>query len=76
MLTPACFRSLERHDAASRTEPFTQLTDDQWFLIEDLFDWQLMDNAVSEFSNAICSFVHIFCSHVWSVRKRTARLAA
>ena len=40
MLTPACFPSLERHDAASRTEPFTQLTDDQWFLISDLFDWQ------------------------------------
>lgn len=40
MLTPAFFPSLERHDAASRTEPFTQLTDDQWFLIEDLFDWQ------------------------------------
>ena len=40
MLTPAFYPSLERHDTASRTEPFTQLTDDQWFLIEDLFDWQ------------------------------------
>ncbi|HSG70170.1 MAG TPA: transposase [Planctomycetaceae bacterium] len=40
MLTSACFRSLRRYDAASRTEPNSQLTDDQWFLIEDLFDWQ------------------------------------
>jgi transposase len=40
MLTPAFFPSLERHDAASRTEPFSQLTDDQWFLISDLFPWE------------------------------------
>ena len=40
MLTPACFPSLERHDAASRTDDRSQLTDEQWFLIEDLFDWQ------------------------------------
>ncbi len=40
MLTPACFPSLERHDAASRTDDRSQLTDDQWFLIEDLFEWQ------------------------------------
>ena len=40
MLTPACFRSLERHDAASRTDDRSQLTDEQWFLIEDLFPWE------------------------------------
>jgi len=40
MQTPALFPSLERHDAASRTDDRTQLTDDQWFIIEDLFDWQ------------------------------------
>ena len=40
MLTPACFSSLERYDAASRTDDRSQLTDDQWLLIEDLFDWQ------------------------------------
>ncbi len=40
MLTPAFFPSLERHDAASRTDDRSQLTDVQWFLIEDLFDWQ------------------------------------
>lgn len=40
MLTPACFPSLERHDAASKTDDRSQLTDDQWLLIEDLFDWQ------------------------------------
>jgi len=39
MLTPACFPSLERHDAASRTDDRQQLSDEQWFLIEDLFDW-------------------------------------
>jgi hypothetical protein len=40
MLTPAFFPSLERHDTASRTEPFSQLTDDQWFLISDSFPWE------------------------------------
>lgn len=40
MLTPACFASLERYDAASRTDDRKQLSDEQWFLIEDLFDWQ------------------------------------
>ncbi len=40
MQTPALFPSLERHDAASRTDDRTQLTDDQWFIIDDLFDWQ------------------------------------
>jgi transposase len=40
MLTPAFYPSLERHDAASRTDDRSQLTDNQWFLIDDLFDWQ------------------------------------
>jgi transposase len=40
MLTPACFPSLERHDAASRTDDLKQLTDEQWFLIENLFPWE------------------------------------
>lgn len=40
MLTPAFYPSLERHDAASRTDDRSQLSDNQWFLIEDLFDWQ------------------------------------
>jgi transposase len=40
MLTPACFRSLKRHDAASRTDDLKQLTEEQWFLIEDLFPWE------------------------------------
>jgi transposase len=40
MLTPAFFPSLKRHDAASRTDDRTQLTDDQWFIIEELFDWR------------------------------------
>ena len=40
MLTPACFRSLQRHDAASRTDDLKQLTEEQWFLIEDVFAWE------------------------------------
>ena len=40
MLTPASFPSLERHDVASKTDDLKQLTDDQWFLIEDLFPWE------------------------------------
>ena len=40
MLTPAFYPSLQRHDAASRTDDRTQLTDDQWFIIEELFDWR------------------------------------
>jgi transposase len=40
MLTPASFPSLKRHDVASRTDDLKQLTDDQWFLIEDLFCWE------------------------------------
>lgn len=39
MLTPCCFPSLGRYDLASRTDVKPQLTDDQWFLIEDLFSW-------------------------------------
>ena len=39
MLTPACFPSLGKYEA-SKTDCRTQLTDDQWNLIEDLFDWQ------------------------------------
>jgi len=38
MLTPACFRLLKRHDAASRTDELSQITDEQWFLIDDLFE--------------------------------------
>ena len=40
MLTPSCFPSLQRYDTASRTDAATQLTDDQWFLIEELFPWE------------------------------------
>ena len=40
MLTPASFPSLGRYDVASRTDDRKQLSDEQWFLIEDLFDWQ------------------------------------
>jgi transposase len=40
MLTPACYPSLGRYDAASRTDDQSQLTDEQWFLIEDLFPWE------------------------------------
>ncbi len=40
MLTPAFFPSLERHDAASRTDDRKQLSHEQWFLIEDLCDWR------------------------------------
>ena len=39
MLTIASFPSLERYDAASRTDGRRQLADEQWFLIEDLFSW-------------------------------------
>jgi transposase len=39
MLTPCCFPSLERFDLASRTDVVPQLTDEQWFLIEELFPW-------------------------------------
>lgn len=40
MLTPVSFLSLERHDAASKTDDQRQLSDEQWFLIEDLFEWE------------------------------------
>lgn len=44
MLTPACFASLRRYEEASRTDdqgrPRKQLSDEQWFLIEDLFPWK------------------------------------
>jgi transposase len=39
MLTPCCFPSLGRCDLASTTDVNPQITDDQWFLIEDLFPW-------------------------------------
>ena len=39
MLTPAHFPSLGRYDAASGTDGRKQLTDGQWLLIEDLFEW-------------------------------------
>lgn len=40
MLTPSCFPSLARFDSASRTDAASQLTDEQWFLIEELFPWE------------------------------------
>jgi transposase len=40
MLTPCCFPSLARFDSASRTDAAPQLTDEQWFLIEELFPWE------------------------------------
>jgi transposase len=40
MLTPSCFPSLQRFDSTSRTDVTPQLTDEQWFLIEELFPWE------------------------------------
>lgn len=40
MLTPASFPSLGQFDLASRTDDRKQLSDEQWFIIEDLFPWQ------------------------------------
>ena len=40
MLTPSCFPSLRGYDEASRTDDVKQLSDEQWFLIEDLFPWE------------------------------------
>lgn len=40
MLTPASFPSLGQYDAASRTDDRKQLSDEQWFIIADLFPWQ------------------------------------
>lgn len=39
MLTPACFPSLRGYNLASKTDSRQQLSDEQWFLIEDLFPW-------------------------------------
>ena len=33
-------RSLRSEAAGSKMEPLTQLTDEQWFLIKDLFPWK------------------------------------
>ena len=38
-LTLLWWSSLDRYRNASRTERFTQLTDEQWSLIEHLFPW-------------------------------------
>jgi hypothetical protein len=40
MLTPACYPSLGKYDAVARTDCRFQLTGDQWFLIQYLFEWQ------------------------------------
>lgn len=40
MLTPASFPSLGQYDVASRTDRSKQLSDEQWFIIEDLFPWK------------------------------------
>jgi transposase len=40
MLTPACFPSLRGYDVASKTDDRRKLSDEQWFLIEDLFAWE------------------------------------
>ncbi len=40
MLTPACFPSVRGYVMASRTDDRKQLSDEQWFLIEDLFLWE------------------------------------
>jgi transposase len=45
MLTPGCFPSLVRFDSASKTDAASQLTDEQWFLIEELFPWEPPDRA-------------------------------
>jgi transposase len=39
MLTPVFFPSLKGYDTASKTDDRQQLSDEQWFLIEDLFPW-------------------------------------
>jgi transposase len=39
-LTFVWWPSLRRHRTASTTEPQSQLTDEQWFLIADLFPWE------------------------------------
>lgn len=40
MMTPALFPSLGRYDLASRTDDRKQLSDEQWFIIEELFPWR------------------------------------
>lgn len=39
-LTLLWFPSVERYHTASKTDRLTQLTDEQWALIEDLFPWE------------------------------------
>lgn len=40
MLTPVSFPSLGQYDVASRTDGKKQLSDEQWFIIQDLFPWR------------------------------------
>jgi transposase len=40
MLAPASFPSLGAYDAGSGKDNRRQLTDEQWFLIEELFPWR------------------------------------
>ena len=40
ILTFVWWPSLRRHRTASKTEPQWQLSDEQWFLIADLFPWE------------------------------------
>lgn len=40
MLTPLSFPSVEHYHEASRTDDRKQLSDEQWFIIEDLFPWK------------------------------------
>jgi transposase len=40
MLTPEHFPSLGRYDEASKTDDQKQLSDEQWFVIDDLFSWE------------------------------------
>ena len=40
MLTPACFPSVRGYDVASKTDDRRQLSDEQWFLVKDLFPWE------------------------------------
>ncbi|QDU78630.1 hypothetical protein Pla110_03340 [Polystyrenella longa] len=39
-MTLEWYPSLERYTTASRTDCITELTDEQWLLIEDLFPWE------------------------------------
>jgi transposase len=40
MMTPILYPSLGRYDVASRTDDRQQLSDEQWFIVEDLFPWK------------------------------------